>query len=270
MLYTNLIQATTGVEQYKGVLVFLHGLLGDGNDWKSVIDELTDFPVLTVDLPGHGNSRTICCDGFEQCCELVQNAILPVLTALPKPVPVFLIGYSLGARVCMYGLAQNCFTELDIAGCLLEGGNFGLSSEEEKQMRLENDRKWAERFKTEPIEQVLSDWYCQSVFSSLNPQQRQTSVVKRSHNQGQAVAQMLMATSLAKQPYLLNKIKNSKIPIHYLCGEKDRKFSELAEQSGLSFTRVEDAGHNAHSEQPFQYAQLIRTLVTHIQTRHLE
>ena len=273
MLYTNFIPATSPTEQQNGVLVFLHGLLGDGSDWHSVISELADFPVLTVDLPGHGRSRNISCDGLEHCCELIQDAILGALAtnlqpeSVPQPVSVFLIGYSLGARIAMYGLTHNGFNRFTLSGSILEGGNFGLRSEEEKKQRYLNDEHWAQRFKSEPIEQVLSDWYCQPVFSSLNPVQKQATVMKRSHNQGGAVATMLMATSLARQPYLLNAIKDSGIPVHYLCGEKDRKFSELAEQSELSFTRIKDAGHNAHSEQPSRYAMLIRTLVTQIQTR---
>ncbi len=269
MLYTRFTEPAGGVPS-RGTLVLIHGLLGNTRDWEAVANELKDYAVLTVDLPGHGGSSSISCDGFDDCCRLVLSAILNGIPPRYLTGPVFLIGYSLGARIIMYGLSYHGFDALDLGGCILEGGNTGLQSQAEIQQRLMGDRLWAARFEHEPIEQVLVDWYCQSVFSSLTPEQRTYLVQKRSHNDGRGVSRMLMATSLAKQPYLLDSLKRSYIPLHYLCGEKDQKFSELAEQSGLSFTRAKHAGHNVHSEQPHVFAQLVRTIITEIQTRQLE
>jgi 2-succinyl-6-hydroxy-2,4-cyclohexadiene-1-carboxylate synthase len=276
MLYANYAPAMSAKNENTETLIFLHGLLGDGGDWSDVVAELTDYNVLTIDLPGHGRSRAVSCLGFGHCCVLIQDAIRywlseeKGLSESKQQQPLFFIGYSLGARILMYGLTHGGFSQLNIAGGVIEGGNFGLESEQAKEARFINDKAWAQRFRQEPVEQVLSDWYCQPVFSSLKPEQKQRMVQKRRHNQGKAVADMLLTTSLARQPYLLNQIKQCDIPVHYLCGEQDKKFSELAEQSGLSFTRVNNAGHNVHSEQPHDYAKLIRTIVTQIQTRQLE
>ncbi|MBN8110601.1 2-succinyl-6-hydroxy-2,4-cyclohexadiene-1-carboxylate synthase, partial [Vibrio vulnificus] len=76
-----------------------------------------------------------------------------------------------------------------------EGGHFGLITEEEKHARWQHDQHWATRFAHQPIAQVLTDWYQQAVFSSLNHEQRQTLVTLRSDNLGPAVAKMLLATS---------------------------------------------------------------------------
>jgi 2-succinyl-6-hydroxy-2,4-cyclohexadiene-1-carboxylate synthase len=98
----------------------------------------------------------------------------------------------------------------------------------------------------------------QRVFSSLNHEQRQNLILKRSANLGTSVANMLEATSLAKQDYLLERLKRSGVATHYICGEKDNKFSQLAEQSGLSFSQVAQAGHNVHIEQPQAFAEIIK------------
>jgi 2-succinyl-6-hydroxy-2,4-cyclohexadiene-1-carboxylate synthase len=270
MLYVNTIPAARSVNENRSTLVFLHGLLGDGEDWHEVIAALTDYNIVTVDLAGHGQSQTIACAGFADCCTLIQRAVLSVLPEDKPQPPLFFIGYSLGARILMYGMTHRGFSQLNIRGSIIEGGNFGLDSAQAKSSRLVNDKAWAERLRCEPIEQVLSDWYRQPVFSSLNPEQRQHLIEKRRHNQGDAVADMLLATSLARQPYLLDSIKQCEVPVHYLCGTQDKKFSALAEQSGLFYTRIDNAGHNAHSEQPYHYAELIRTIVTQIQTRQLE
>jgi 2-succinyl-6-hydroxy-2,4-cyclohexadiene-1-carboxylate synthase len=38
-------------------LVLLHGLLGDADDWRPVIQALPGVPCHALDLPGHGRNR---------------------------------------------------------------------------------------------------------------------------------------------------------------------------------------------------------------------
>ena len=235
-------------------LVFLHGLLGSGEDWKEVIENLSQYPCLTVDLPCHGQSSLQNPVSFSHTCQLINTSIL---AHVGTEKPVVIVGYSLGARLIMFGATHRIFAGLNIVGYFVEGGNYGLRDSKERQQRLINDTHWADRFRREPIEQVLSDWYQQAVFSSLNSKQRDELITRRAHNKGSAIAEMLVTTSLANQPYLLDKLVNSNMPIHYICGEKDRKFLDLARQSKLSFTSIEGAGHNAHKEQPVKFAQLI-------------
>lgn len=244
------------LQSNKPVLVFLHGLLGSGEDWQQTLTELEGYPTITIDLPGHGLSALQSCCTFKECCDQITDTLL---THLTPEQPIVLVGYSLGARIAMSGVALEFFPSLNIKLLIVEGGNFGLQQESEKQARWKNDQRWANRFREEPIEQVLSDWYQQSVFSSLNHEQRQKLVIKRSANLGSSVANMLEATSLAKQEYLLEQLKCSGGSTYYICGEKDNKFSQLAEQSGLSFSQVASAGHNVHIEQPKAFAEVIKT-----------
>lgn len=254
MLYSREFHAAQKSAE-KPTLVFLHGLLGDGSDWQCVIDNLTDYHCIAVDLPCHGQSLNFSPDNFNHAVALIRDAVLNVVN---RNDSIVFVGYSLGARLAMVGLATKVFQDLKIIGYFIEGGNFGLTDEKQKRLRLKNDTHWANRFRHEVIEQVLSDWYQQAVFSSLNREQRDELMLKRAHNQGNAIADMLISTSLAKQPYLLNEIRCSGVPIHYICGGKDNKFLEIANTSGLFFTSIKNAGHNVHKEQPVQYAQLIR------------
>ncbi|WP_417792584.1 2-succinyl-6-hydroxy-2,4-cyclohexadiene-1-carboxylate synthase [Stutzerimonas xanthomarina] len=240
------------------LLVFLHGLLGSTDDWQPVLDCLPDADWLVIDLPGHGHSQTICCDDLQQCCEWVAQTIASRAGAKR---PVWLVGYSLGGRIAMTGAACGWFSGFNLSGLLIEGGHFGLPTNQEREQRWIHDSRWAMRFAHEPIEQVLSDWYQQAVFSSLNHAQRQTLITKRSANLGQAVASMLLSTSLATQPYLLPALQQACLTTHYVCGERDKKFSQLATQSGLSFSQVGQAGHNVHHEQPDAFALIIQRLI---------
>lgn len=240
------------------VVVFVHGLLGSTMDWQPVLEQLHDVEWLAIDLPGHGYSHLITCDDMQHCCERVAET---VAAQVGSKRPVWLVGYSLGGRVAMAGAACGWFSGFNLSGLLVEGGNFGLKTEAERAQRWINDSRWAMRFAHEPIEQVLSDWYQQAVFSSLNHAQRQTLITKRSANLGEAVAGMLLSTSLATQPYLLPELQRTRLTTHYICGERDEKFCRLAKQSGLSFSQVGQAGHNVHHEQPDAFALIIQRLI---------
>ncbi|EGA66885.1 2-succinyl-6-hydroxy-2,4-cyclohexadiene-1-carboxylate synthase [Vibrio brasiliensis] len=263
MLYSQATQELMENTQ-QPVLVFLHGLLGCRGDWQQTIAHLSGYPVLCIDLPGHGLSAEIRCQDFKQCCDQISDTLL---TQLDSQRPIVLIGYSMGGRIAMNGIVKKHFARLNIQQLIVEGGNFGLPTAEQRELRLANDSQWALRFTNEPIEQVLGDWYQQAVFSSLNHAQRQKLIVKRSANLGPQVAQMLLATSLAKQDYLLDALKSSTVPVHYICGEKDNKFSQLAERSGLSFSQIAEAGHNVHVEQPHAFAEIVKTQITRISQR---
>ncbi|PMJ90875.1 2-succinyl-6-hydroxy-2,4-cyclohexadiene-1-carboxylate synthase [Vibrio sp. 10N.261.55.A7] len=242
----------------KPTLVFLHGLLGSGYDWCESIALLNQYSCITIDLPGHGRSAHSSCANLDECCSYITETLTQILE--PNQ-PIYLIGYSLGGRVAMHGVARNLFQKLNLQGLVIEGGNFGLKTAQEKRERLINDENWANRFIHEPIEQVLFNWYQQSVFSSLNDEQRQLLVSKRSDNLGPSIAHMLLATSLAKQEYLREVLIEASLPIHYVCGGKDNKFSTMAKESGLSFSVVSGAGHNVHQECPNEFTKIIMDFI---------
>ncbi|AIS55389.2 2-succinyl-6-hydroxy-2,4-cyclohexadiene-1-carboxylate synthase [Vibrio coralliilyticus] len=257
MLYSRLYY-NASTDSSQPLIVYLHGLLGSSDDWSRCRQLFPEYPALCIDLPGHGMSKLMHCRDFKTCCDQISDVLL---TQFPHRPPIVLVGYSMGARIAMVGLSKHYFSELNIQMLISEGGNFGLRNVAEKTARLGNDSRWAERFHHEPIEQVLGDWYQQPVFSSLNHEQRQTLIHKRSANLGPSVGKMLMATSLAKQDYLLESLTGLSIPVHYICGEKDSKFSRLAEQSGLSYSQVEQAGHNVHIEQPEAFTAIVKSQI---------
>jgi 2-succinyl-6-hydroxy-2,4-cyclohexadiene-1-carboxylate synthase len=241
--------------------VFLHGFLGDGKEWHQVTDQLRDYHCLTIDMGGHGGSAYRECFGFESACEMIQDTIVQ---RVGTTAPVILVGYSLGARIAMFGLAKKMWQGIHLVGVISEGGNFGLKDEKQRKRRLVSDKDWAKRFSLEPIVQVLNDWYQQPIFSGLNHEQRQSLVTLRSDNLGVCCAEMLIATSLGKQPYILDDLLQQSLPIHYICGAQDVKFSQLAETSGLPYTQVAQAGHNVHREQPTAFVACLQQFATRV------
>lgn len=228
-------------------LVWLHGLLGSADEWGPVVDLCPDMPSLLVDLPGHGQSQSVSCHSFndfdQQLALLLQHHNIQ---------QYYLVGYSLGARLAMHCA---CYHQpAGLLGLVIEGGNVGLRDKTEREARFINDHYWAKRFREEPIECVLGDWYQQAVFAHLSLEQRQQLIQLRGQNNPQTVADMLENTSLSKQPFLVDKLYQLMVPFRCFCGEQDQKFRSVSQQYALPITLINNAGHNAHRENPYGYA----------------
>lgn len=257
MLYSQ--RVSTAPSSQQPVLVWLHGLLGSGDDWLDTVHALKSYDHLLVDLPGHGGSQAQRCEDLQACAQQVVDTIIQQLGAQQ---PVILMGYSLGARVAMVAATSGMLKSVNLRGLVLESGNAGLAGEAERLTRLAHDRQWAQRFAYEPIVSVLNAWYQQPVFRSLTSQQRHILIQARAHNSGEAIAHMLAATSLGTQCDLVSALQGVSLPKLYICGDKDEKFLHLAQGYGLPTQVVHGAGHNVHKEQPQTFAALIHHFIT--------
>lgn len=123
-------------------LVWLHGLLGSGQDWLPVAELCGDYPSLLIDLPGHGNSVALTTTGFEDISRQISETLQA--NGIRE---YWLAGYSLGGRIAMY---HACYGhKVGLQGLLVEGGNLGLESDELRKARFEQDCQWAQRFRHE-------------------------------------------------------------------------------------------------------------------------
>ena len=237
-------------------LVLLHGLLGDGRDWQPVIEALPGIDCHALDLPGHGSNKGLRVSGFDEahewlCGELAARGITRYQLA----------GYSLGGRLALYHASQS---PAGLQALLLENCHPGLPVTE-RAARLKHDEGWARRFEREPLAQVLADWYRQGVFADLDEEARARQMAKRLGNEGRAVATMLRATSLGKQPDLAPWLGKTRLPVRWISGSRDHKFHRLACQlvkQGCNINHLAlDGGHNLHASQPDTFARLLRDWV---------
>ncbi|MDR5616113.1 2-succinyl-6-hydroxy-2,4-cyclohexadiene-1-carboxylate synthase [Arsenophonus sp.] len=236
-------------------LVWLHGLLGNGSEWLPIIEKCVNRPSFTIDLPGHGRSPHIKLTDFSHVSQLIEQAI-----GANQIDSYYLIGYSLGGRIAMYYACQ--FQPTKLKGLIVEGANVGLTQPTDRLLRIKHDQSWAKRFRCEPIDSVLSDWYQQAVFDDLSAEQRQQLITERSNNRGEHVAHLLETTSLGKQPFFVNKLLQRNYPFSYLCGEYDEKFCSISQQFSLPLIRIPGAGHNAHRSNPVAYATAVERFLT--------
>lgn len=238
---------------HKPVLVWLHGFLGRADDWQAVQCCFPDWPLLSLDLPGHGGSSAIQASGFDQVCTQINHTLRH-----HQVRAYWLIGYSMGARIAMYYACRAALPGLK--GVVVEAGHPGLPSSSARDERQQTDAGWAARFRSESLPAVLTDWYNQSVFADLTRKQKLQLIALRATGHGPALAAMLEATSLSQQPCLLAELHQLRVPFFYLCGARDHKFCQLAQQLTLPLQVIPASGHNAHRENPGDWARQL----THI------
>ena len=99
------------------------------------------------------------------------------------------------------------------------------------------------------------------MFKELSHVHRQALIAARSVNSGPAIADMLEATSLGRQPYLAPQLRQLSVPLQVLCGENDPKFQRLARDAGLPLRIVPQAGHNAHLANPQDFVAELQTFL---------
>jgi len=132
-------------------LIWLHGLLGNNNEWRVIASRCPEWPSLAIDLPGHGDSVAVVCTSFDDI-----SAQISATLQMHGIERYWLVGYSLGGRIAMY---HACHGETrGLQGVIIEGGNPGLADGAQREQRLAHDAAWAERFRREPLAEVLADW----------------------------------------------------------------------------------------------------------------
>ncbi|MCS3431651.1 2-succinyl-6-hydroxy-2,4-cyclohexadiene-1-carboxylate synthase [Klebsiella sp. BIGb0407] len=243
-----------GSQPQRPCLVWLHGFSGSHQEWMPVSTAFNEWSQLWLDLPGHGASVDLQGNDFE-----TTDSLIAATLAHYHIDDYWLVGYSLGGRLAMYHATQG--RAAGLCGLVVEGGHPGLDNETDREARRLHDAHWAARFCHEPLSQVLEDWYQQPVFSDLDEQRRTALVALRSQNNPAALALMLEATSLSRQPDLQATLSKLQIPFYYLCGERDMKFRAIAARLGLTPEIISGAGHNAHLEAPAAFSARLLNLL---------
>jgi 2-succinyl-6-hydroxy-2,4-cyclohexadiene-1-carboxylate synthase len=217
------------------MLLFLHGFLGQKEDWDPLISHL-DLPVKALDLPGHGKAP------------FTPDIALAVKQQVPSAR--CLVGYSAGGRVALelFHRFPGNYERL-----VLISAHPGLK-EEERPARREIDAAWLECLQNEPYHTFLEKWYDQPLFTSLKSCLAFSSTLERRQTQNpHMLAQFFQHYSVANREAL--EVPTGAL---LLCGEQDLKYEKLYRTLGPENNRtVPNAGHAAHIENPAFCAKVI-------------
>lgn len=250
------------IEGHGTPIVLLHGFTGSSETWAPFVDHLKDeYQLITVDLPGHGKTRTHTPRTMERCCsdlaQLLDNLHV---------THFHLIGYSMGGRTAL-SFAMRYPEKLKTL--ILESASPGLKLKEDREHRMINDHKLAEKIETEGIRSFTDFWENIPLFHTQKnlPDSVKEKIRRERLNQNESgLSESLRYMGTGVQPSWWERLGSLLIPVLLIVGEHDLKFVKINEEMKNLFPfaelkRVEDAGHAIHIEKPDIFKKLVSSFI---------
>lgn len=227
----------------------LHGAVGAAADWFPFRDamESRGYQVRAVDLWR-----------FLDCCprSLAVTAVSLNAEAQANEGKNLLVGYSMGGRIALHALlAENSPWN----AAVIIGAHPGLESEEEKIARRNIDTNWSVKCLHAEWETFLAAWQAQGILQDAGSLSDRVPLRLRRKE----IARSFLDWSLGAQENLWIQLPKIEIPVLWLTGEKDEKFTLLAQRAAASMPNarhevIAAAGHRL----PWQQAQAFTDAVT--------
>lgn len=243
-------------------LILLHGFLGSGKVFEHLIPHLKSYcNPITIDLLGHGKT-----EGAElhyRFSTKEQVADLIKLISEQISSPIFLYGYSMGARLAL----QIALIRPDLLqGLMLESGTFGIEDETERQARQALDASRADQIMGN-FKGFLDEWKTKPLFQSSLSNEQLTSINEIQKNQNSTwMANSLLGFGTGTMPCVRNNLSDIACPTKLIVGEQDTKFCHInqtmnREINSSSLSIVEDSNHRVHLEQPLTCAEILKIFI---------
>ncbi|MEL6553487.1 MAG: 2-succinyl-6-hydroxy-2,4-cyclohexadiene-1-carboxylate synthase [Cyanobacteria bacterium J06621_11] len=244
-------------------LLLLHGFLGNHQDFIPLVATLSrHFYCITVDLPGHGKTRSHP-NGYT--FPATAQSLLALLNHL-NIRQTHLLGYSMGGRIALYLACEfpDCFLRV-----VLESASPGLRTAEARKSRRESDSAIAHCLQTTSMSSFLTQWYHNPLFASLknHPEVFSEMLQRRENNNSIELSHALKGLGTGEQPSLWEPLTQVRQPLLLIVGALDAKFiaingamKALLEENKMSASRtvklktIKTCGHNIHLEAPAAYA----------------
>ena len=251
---------TPGGDETNPTILFLHGFLGNKDDWRDIARSFHDrYRTLAVDLPGHG--ETVVADDALYRMENCASGIVQWLDDM-RVTDCSVVGYSMGGRLAMY-LAV-VFPDR-FRAFVLESTSPGLRTAEERQARVAHDNRLADEIEQTDFGEFLDNWYRQPLFASLasDPSALNRMIEHRLANDPAGLARSLKYMGTGTQPSLWERLGEITAPMLLLTGEHDAKFTGIAQQmtrlcSGVETRIISRCGHNIHVKRPQAFVRETR------------
>lgn len=244
------------------VLILLHGFTGTRKTWDNLIKKWHHaYQVLTIDLPGHGETMT----RHPRTMEMVVDDLRNIVRKLNIDRAHF-IGYSMGGRTALAYALTYPETVLTVT---LESASPGLASHKERAERRQKDGGLIERLKSGGLESFINFWENIPLFATQKrlPKDVQTSVRKERLSQStEGLIASLRYMGTGQQPSLWNNLQSLQRHVLLIVGGQDEKFVRLNEQMKRHLPKatlkvIKQAGHTVHLEQPMKFYHEVTTFI---------
>jgi 2-succinyl-6-hydroxy-2,4-cyclohexadiene-1-carboxylate synthase len=225
-----------------GELWCLHGAVGCAADWQGLAP--AGWRRRAVDLWRLLECRALSLD------EAARAINAEAARAGGAPV---LLGYSLGGRLALHCLLQPA---RPWAAAMIVAAHPGLEDAAERAQRRAGDAEWAALAGTD-WEGFLAKWAAQPVLAGVPMPDRSALRVRQ-----REIARSFIAWSLGAQEPLWQGLGRIRVPVWWVAGGKDPKFSALAQRAAALTPRgtchvIENAGHRLPWEAPREFGGLL-------------
>lgn len=243
-------------EKAKPVIVCLHGFTGTRHTFTELTKILPAYNWLQIDLPGHGETQAAATEFSTVITRLAQ-----LLADLEVPT-YHLLGYSMGARLAL-GWALTYPQQVQTL--IMESGSPGLSTQQARQVRQQQDEQIAQRIEREGVAGFVAFWQELPLFSSqkqLAKSRQERIRQERLSQTASGLARSLRGMGTGSQPNYWSELAQIVPPVLYLAGEWDQKFQTIGQQMAQASQRIQfitlpAVGHCLHIENPRAFAQPI-------------
>ncbi len=238
----------------------IHGSMQTPSVWSFLQEEFywSGEPVLVEAVDLYQDSA----DGFEEWsasfCKKVKAE-----SGDEKPL---LLGYSLGGRLAMHA----CIDSPEFwSGVILVSADPCSYGKEEKELQLQKDFEWAQRFKVENMEKLLIEWDKSPVFGQspiLAPR-------NLAELDPEIISQCFTTYSKGKQVDLLPLLSSqNNPPILYISGADDEKYSKIGESLAFACPQVNHeviagAGHRVPWENKNDFVEVVNQFIVSLSLR---
>lgn len=234
-------------EKGKGnTIVLLHGFLENKSMWNAFADDLsTAFHVVTIDLPGHGESDNI---GAAHGMGLMADIINTVLNTLNVRESV-IAGHSMGGYAA---LAYASVFSSQTKGLVLFHSQASEDTPEAKRNR-DRTAELVQESRQQFISRFIPDLFAEENRERLSPQIEH--LKKQAHSiSKEGIVSALKGMRDRKEK--LTFLKNTSIPVLFIAGKQDARIpvQDLMQQVALpahsELVLLQHAAHMGWLEQP--------------------
>jgi 2-succinyl-6-hydroxy-2,4-cyclohexadiene-1-carboxylate synthase len=256
---------TLGDSQHPA-LIFLHGFMGTGEDWRALANHFTDrFYCVLPDLPGHGTNID---HDPEQPLTFDQIAygVRALLDTNDLKHPT-LVGYSLGGRAALYTAIRfpHRFHAL-----VLEGPNPGIPDENARTQRATLDDQRGDKIEHD-LGSFIEHWYDMPLFAGLHRDPARLAAMKtrRKQNNPFWAAKAIRDFSPGRMPDLWPRLSEITLPTLLIAGADDAKYSQIIRKMAETIpnaqtAHIPGAGHNAHHDQTYAFIQVLDSFFSRV------
>ena len=243
-------------------VVLAHGAWGGPSDWDAAVAAATLDGAVRLDLL----DVSVDSDVIEMN-DLWNHIIGRVAAGLPSG-PLFLAGYSLGARL-MLGLALHPSVRPRLAGLLLVAGTAGLDDPVARAGRAMIDDERA-AFQARDPEGFLTAFWELPLFAGLRAHPRRALWLAERTARAQVaparLAHLMRGLSVGRMPSLWSALPSLSVPVVIMNGARDVDYVGLGERLVSALPRgrhvvVEGASHALLLETPSMVGATLRELV---------